>query len=145
MQIELSKVSFTDAGPKFRGKMYVGIVKMKAWPDGADTKVENPVIDVNLQGLYKIGLRASVDGPPNTNKDGKPLKDGDEPDNQVVDGPFLSDEECYKKFTGQLEPQINAIVAEDKAGLTKPQREQKILDDTKLDGALAVLEVSVNG
>ena len=129
MQIELSKVSFTDAGPKYRGKMYVGIVNMKVWPDGADTKVENPVIDVNLRGLYKIGLKQSIEGI------------GD----MLVDGPALTDEECYKKFTDQLEPQINAIVAEYEDGLTKPQREQKILDDMKLDDALTALEVSANG
>lgn len=129
MQIRLSKVSFTDAGPKYRGKMYVGIIKMKAWPDGAGTKVENPVIDVNLRGLYKIGLKQSIEGIGDT----------------LVDGPALTDEECYKKFTDQLESQINAIVVEYYAGLSKSQREQKILDDTKLDDVLMALEVSVNG
>lgn len=129
MQIELSKVSFADAGQKYRGKMYVGSVNMKAWPDGADTKVEPAVIDVNLNGLLKMGLRASVPGPENT----------------VVDGQLLTDEECYKKFTDTLEPQINAVVAEYETGQTKPQREQAILDDPKLDNALTALEVKVNG
>jgi len=56
MQIELSKISFTDAGPNFKGKMYVGVVNMKAWPDGVDTKVDTPIIDVPLRGLYPTGL-----------------------------------------------------------------------------------------
>ena len=129
MQIEISKVSFTDAGPYFRGKAYAGIVKMKVWPDGADTKVDPAVIDVNLRGLYKMGLRASVQGAGDT----------------MVDGDLLTDEECYKKFTDQLEPQINAAVTEYEAGLTKPQREQKILEDPKLDNALTALEARVNG
>lgn len=129
MQIQLSKVSFTDAGPNFRGKMYVGVVNMKAWPDGADTKVETPLIDTNLRGLYKTGLRKSVQGPGDT----------------LVDGPLLTEEECYEKLTDQLEPQINAAVAEYEAGLARPQREQGILEDPKLDNALTALEVKVNG
>lgn len=129
MQIKLSKVSFTDAGPKFKGKMFVGKVNMKAWPDDADTKTELPVIDVNLQALYKTELRASVAGTGDT----------------LVDGPLLSDEECYKKFMDLLEPQINVAVAQYEAGLTKPQREQTIFEDTKLDAALTALEVKVNG
>lgn len=129
MQIVLSKVSINDGGPNFRGKLYSGAVNMKAWPDGADTKTEPAVIDVNLRGICKTGLRASVPGPGDT----------------LVDGPLLTDEECYKKFTDQLEPQIDAVVAEYEAGRTKPQREQTIFDDPKLDAALTALEVKLNG
>ena len=127
MQIELSKVSFTDAGPKYRGALYRGAVNMKGWLDGADTKVDTPVIDVNLFAPLKTGLRKSVPGP----------------DSTVVDGSLLTDEECYKKFTDQFEPQINALVAEYEGGLTKPQREQELFEDTKLDAALTMLEAKV--
>lgn len=130
MQIELMKVSFTDAGAKYKSKAYVGTVNMKAWLDGAETGTETPVIDVDLRGLLKTGLRASVAGPE---------------EDTVIDGDLLTDEECYKKFTDQLEPQINAAVAEYEAGLTKPQREQGIFEDTKLDSALTALEAKVNG
>jgi len=129
MQIELTKATFTDAGAQFRGKMYVGVMKMEAWPDKGDTKVDPAVIDVNLRALCKTGLRKSIQGTGDT----------------LVDGPLLTDEECYEKFTDQLEPQINAAVAEYESGLTQPQRELKIFEDPKLDTALSSLEVKVNG
>jgi len=129
MQIKLSKVSFADAGPNFKGKMYVGEVNMKAWSDGADMKVDTPIIDVPLRGLCKMRLRKSVIGTGDT----------------LIDGPELTDDECYKKFTDSLELQIDSIVSEYEAGLSKPQREQAILEDTKLDSALTALEVKVNG
>lgn len=129
MKVKLSDVTIADAGPKYRGKLYIGRVKMKAWEDSQDPDIDPPVIDITVSAPFKMGLRASVPGH----------------DGNVVDGPLLTDEVCYKKFTDLLKPQINAVVSEYKSGLTKPQREQKILEDTKLYAALTALEDRVNG
>lgn len=54
LQIQVSKVSVTDAGDKFGGKMLNVTMHLKCWPEGANTETDPTVIDQTFSEKYKV-------------------------------------------------------------------------------------------
>jgi len=53
LQIEVSKVSVTDAGEKFGGKLLNVTMQLKCWPEGANTETDPTVIDQTFSKEYR--------------------------------------------------------------------------------------------
>ena len=53
LQIEVSKVSVTDAGEKFGGKLLNVTMQLKCWAEGANTETDPAVIDQAFSEEYR--------------------------------------------------------------------------------------------
>ena len=53
MQVEITKESVHDAGPRFRGKLLWPAVRVKVWEDGENVTVDIPHIQQVFTAEYK--------------------------------------------------------------------------------------------
>jgi len=54
MQIKVTKVSASDGGEQYEGKLFNLVFNLKCWNDGDDTKSVTPVIDKDFSTRYKV-------------------------------------------------------------------------------------------
>ena len=60
LQIELTAESVRDAGERHLGKLLIGEVRLKCWPEGV-AKTEPPLIDTTFTAQYKDVESLTID------------------------------------------------------------------------------------
>jgi len=60
LQIELTAESVRDAGERYQGKLLIGEVRLKCWPEGV-ARTETPLVDTTFTAQYKDVDNLTVD------------------------------------------------------------------------------------